>query len=136
MLPNLSALRQESAPTGVEPKGAKPKGAKGKAKKQKKQEEDVARNIQDTWDEVRKMGDANDMMNPLTRLLRYDKQDLTEEVRQFLLQRYANAQKLSGCNRRFRGKPKGMCDEDYKILIKDLRKLVPSPDLFRGGPWD
>ena len=125
MLPNLSALRHESAPTGV-----KPKGAKDKAKKQKKKEKDLARDIQDAWDDVHRTGDANDMMNPLMRLLGYGQQ---KEVHQFLLGQYANAQRLPACNKR--PKPKGRCDKDYQILITNLRKRW-NPDLFRGGPWD
>ena len=126
MLPNLSALCDESAPTGV-----KPKAPKGKAKKQKKQEEDTARNIQDEWDEVHRTGDANDMMNPLMRLLGYGQQ---KEVHQFLLQQYANAQSRPACNKWY-NKPKGRCDKDYQTLITNLRKRW-NPELFRGGPWD
>ena len=133
MLPNLSALCHESVPTGV-----KLKGAKGKAKKQKK-EKDLARDIQDTWKEVHGTGDANKMMSPLLRLLGYGQKEgtsrLQEEVRQFLLQQYANAQKLSGCKLPSPLRPNGKCVKAYKILIKDLRNRW-SPELFQGGPWD
>jgi len=133
MLPNLSALCHESVPTGVEPKGAK-----GKAKKQKKNK-NLERDIQDTWDEVHKLDDADKMLSPLLRLLGYGQKERTsrlqEEVHQFLLRQYANAQKQPGCKRSYYLRPNGKCVEAYEILIKDLRKRW-SPELFQGGPWD